>query len=211
MRGKWFTPVIIVLMLMFSAAVYAQLPDQVPSHWNIAGEADNYQPKPLAVLFLPVIAAFVWVIGRAGGISRFGQTVKTVPVSPAIINLIVLFAAAMHVVTLGNALGWQISVAQVITLLVGVLLVMLGNQMRRIDPNPFIGIRTPWTLRDSETWRKTHAYAGRLYFAAGLLIAALVLLIPTTPIFVLSFALIAGVSLWVTYYSYRIFQLTNHG
>jgi uncharacterized membrane protein len=50
------------------------------------------------------------------------------------------------------------------------LFIALGNYFKVIQPNYFIGIKTPWTLESKEVWKLTHALAGKLWIAGGLLI-----------------------------------------
>ncbi len=211
MKRKWFAPIVIALVLVFGLVISPQLPDIVPSHWNFAGEVDGHQSKALAMLLIPVLMALIWTVSQFGyRFHFFGHTLETLPTSPAILNLLVVFLGIVQVFTLGSAVGWQIAVPRVVMVLVGLLLAALGNQMRRLKPNLFIGIRTPWTLRDPETWRKTHAYAGRLYFGVGLLVTVLALLLPITTILAFSLVLILAVSLWVVYYSYRVWRVISH-
>jgi len=46
-------------------------------------------------------------------------------------------------------------------------LVVLGNQMGKIRPNWFVGVRTPWTLSSKLSWNRTHRLAGWLIVLAG--------------------------------------------
>jgi uncharacterized membrane protein len=39
-----------------------------------------------------------------------------------------------------------------------------------VRPNYFVGIRTPWTLENPETWRATHRLGGRLMFFGAILL-----------------------------------------
>lgn len=45
---------------------------------------------------------------------------------------------------------------------IGVLFVILGNYFKTIQPNYFIGIKTPWTLENETIWKETHRMAGKL-------------------------------------------------
>ncbi len=189
MQSKWFAPALIGLVLLFGAAVYPQLPDNVPSHWDLAGQINGTQPKALAVLFSPALMAIIWVAGRSNYKLRlFGRGIELVPARWVFLNLIVLALAIIQVAALGNALGWQIPIPRVVMMVVGLLLALMGNQMRRLQPNFFIGIRTPWTLRDPEVWRRTHVYGGRVYFFVGWLVVVLALLLPTTESLVIGLA-----------------------
>ncbi len=39
--------------------IWSQLPNQIPIHFNIADQADNFQPKPLVVFGLPIFDLMV--------------------------------------------------------------------------------------------------------------------------------------------------------
>lgn len=51
----WLTT---VLLIIFN---YNQLPDQVPSHYNIQGKADSWSSKEF-IFFIPILAIFLWHI-----------------------------------------------------------------------------------------------------------------------------------------------------
>lgn len=53
---------------------------------------------------------------------------------------------------------------------VGALIVILGGYLRRLQPNYFVGVRTPWTLKDDNIWKQTHAMAGTLWLCTGIVI-----------------------------------------
>jgi uncharacterized membrane protein len=54
---------------------------------------------------------------------------------------------------------------------VGLLFVFLGNYLTRVEPNWFVGIRTPWTLSSDTVWRKTHRTGGLLMVLGGVVLA----------------------------------------
>ena len=55
-----------LLPCLFGLILYKDLPDRLPIHWNMAGEADNFAPKPFAVFGLPVILALFHLICHIG-------------------------------------------------------------------------------------------------------------------------------------------------
>ena len=63
-------------------------------------------------------------------------------------------------------------VDKVVPFSIGLMFLVIGNMMPKFRPNYFVGIKTPWTLANEEVWTKTHRMAGRLWFAGGLVIAA---------------------------------------
>ena len=48
MRSKWIAPVCIVFMLVVTALVFNQLPAQIPVHWNINSQPDQYADRAVA-------------------------------------------------------------------------------------------------------------------------------------------------------------------
>ena len=79
-------------------------------------------------------------------------------------------------------------------------IIVLGNEMGRLKPNWFAGIRTPWTLSDPENWRRTHRFGGKVFFLAGLLIVvASLLLPPTISFFVLMTSALGAAALSIGY------------
>ena len=46
---------IVAIALLASAAVYSRLPQEIPSHWNAAGEVDDTIAKPWGPFVLPLV------------------------------------------------------------------------------------------------------------------------------------------------------------
>ena len=61
---------------------------------------------------------------------------------------------------------------------IGLLFLAIGNALPKSRPGFFVGIRTPWTIADTDIWIATHRLGGKLMMLAG---AVLVLagLLPT--------------------------------
>ena len=173
MRSKWFAPIVIGVMLLFSALLYGQLPNRIPIHFGINGSADQYGDKWYAVLLMPGISLLVWaLLLDLPSIDPKREFYKVgIGTYWLVVNLIVLFLGVIHFVMLGIAAGWNISITQVICSAIGLLFVLLGNQFPRIQPNWFMGIRTPWTLADPEVWLRTHRFAGKVIVFGGVAIA----------------------------------------
>ncbi len=211
MRSKWFPLVIVIAMLAFGAVIYNQLPEQVPAHWDINGQVDRMQPRLMGVLFLPAMVLLIWAIRDAA--PRLDPRRNTYPLFEGsrmlLLNIVMLFLGLTHVVSLGTALGWEINMVQVIGAGVGIMFMAFGNEMRRIQPNWFFGIRTPWTLSDPTVWRETHILGGRLFFVLGLVTFAAAF---TRPEILLAAIIISAVLMTagVFAYSYLRYRDLNH-
>ena len=173
MKSRWLGPAVAAAMWAFALAVYARLPRTLPTHWNLGGEVDGWMDKPWGAVMLPLIATSL-VAGlhllrrvdpRRENIERFSGDWYL------LLNLLIVFMAAMEVATLGYALGWPIDIGRVMLAMVGLMFVAVGNYLPRIRSNWFMGIRTPWTLSSERVWRATHRVGGRTFVIAGLAMA----------------------------------------
>jgi uncharacterized membrane protein len=184
------------------------LPAQVPSHWNIAGEVDGYSSPLTAALLTPALILALAVIlphlpkidPRRENYAQFQGTYALT------INAIALFLTALHLLTLAFALGAGFDLARLVFLGLGLLIAVIGNELGRVQPNYFMGIRTPWTLADDEVWRRTHRLGGRLLAVAGALTALAALLLPLPVAAPLGLAFILGAAAFAVWYSYHVWR-----
>jgi len=175
------------------------LPDSVPMHWGLNGQPDRYGSKMEALLFIPIFMVFLgFVFGLIGVVSgkRLGQNATRG------INIIAGFMVAMFLVIHQTILsGNYSSVPKTVTVFLSILLVVLGFAMKGVEPNPFIGIRVPWTMNSPMVWRKTHESASKLWVRGGIfgLICSLAGLPIAIPILIF-----VGCVIYPVFDSYRI-------
>ena len=62
MNRRWIGPVVIALMVAFALAVYGRLPEQVPTHFDLSGEPDDWMDRLPGAFLLPAIAAGVYLL-----------------------------------------------------------------------------------------------------------------------------------------------------
>jgi uncharacterized membrane protein len=170
---KWIPLLIIAAAVVASAIVYPKLPETIPTHWNMDGQPDGWSSRALDAWITPVILLGMWALfrllpaidPRGANYAKFGGAFE------AIIDSLMLFLLGMHIVLLRAGLGYPVQIERIVPFGVGVLLIVIGNLLPRCRPNWFVGIRTPWTLSSDRVWEKTHRLGGRLFVAAGFLIA----------------------------------------
>lgn len=178
MKGKaikahWSLWLLVAGSFILSAFLYNKLPDQMPMHWNFAGEVDRYGSKLEGAFLMPFLNAgilfmLIWlpvIDPKRASYERFESFYKLFQ------WIMVIFFTIMHALVLIWSLGYQVSIGLYVKLAVGALFMILGNYMGKVGPNWFVGIKTPWTLENPEVWTKTHRLAGPLFFAAGIIIA----------------------------------------
>ena len=170
---KWIPLLIIASAVVASAVVYPRLPETIPTHWNMDGQPDGWSSRAFGAWITPVILLVMWglvrvlpaIDPRGANYAKFGGTFE------AIIDSLMLFLLGMHIVLLRAGLGHPVQMERIVPFGIGVLLIVIGNLLPRCRPNWFVGIRTPWTLSSDRVWEKTHRIGGRLFVAAGFLIA----------------------------------------
>ena len=174
MRSRWFGLVVAALAAAVSVWAYARLPEAVATHWNLQGTPDGYSPRFWAAAVMPL--AIIGLTGLFNVLPKVdpkrANYAKFLDSYWLIANAVLAFTALAHVLILANALGYPMQVDRLVPVGVGLLLAFLGNYLTRVEPNWFVGVRTPWTLSSDTVWRKVHRTAGWLFVIAGVVIAA---------------------------------------
>ena len=163
------TSIIILLPMVAGLVLWNRLPEQVPFHWNAAGEIDGWAAKPVAV-FVPsaVMLAFQWlcVLVTSTDPKKQNHPEKVKVLVLWLIPLITVFVSALMYAT---ALGGNVRVEMLMPILLGVVFIAIGNYMPKCKQNYTIGIKIPWTLASEENWNKTHRLAGWIWVGGGIL------------------------------------------
>lgn len=161
-----------LLMCGIAAWQYPQLPDPVPTHWNLSGVADGFTAKPWGVLIYPAMLLFIWLVfklipvisPKGFRLDQFMGVVDVLQLS------FMAFLTLIGIAALAAARG-SVDIGLIVPLAMGMLLIVIGNYLGKVRRNFFIGIRTPWTLASEEVWNRTHRLGGYLFVAAGVLMA----------------------------------------
>ena len=162
---------IVLIPFIYLAFLWKTLPEKVPTHWNSSGEIDRWGDKYslIGLLFLlPVLTyLLLLIIPKIDPKKRIdlmgGKYYQIKFILVLIMSLLSMFI--MHLTK-----NESISNPNLIYALIGILIVVMGNYFKVIQPNYFLGIRTPWTLENKEVWKATHTFASKLWFIGGLVI-----------------------------------------
>lgn len=208
---------IIALQILVSLISYPFLPDQVPSHWNAAGEINGYLPKLANAILLPAISIGIYILirvlmrasPRLGQQSRQSQRATWEVVNLIIVGVL-LFLLITQLAVTAIALGMAIDITFVISLGLSVLLVFLGNYMGKLRRNFWAGFRTPWTLASETVWERTHRLGGWLMVLGGLL-GVILSFIPALRLWAV-IGIVVVVVIIPTVYSFILYQrLSSNG
>ncbi|MEO7823040.1 MAG: SdpI family protein [Gemmatimonadaceae bacterium] len=170
---KWIPLLIVAAALIASAVVYPDLPERMPTHWNLNGEIDGWSPRAWGAWLIPTLIAFLWALMRwLPSIDPRGKNyVKFGGAFEGIMLAVMLFMLLVHGLMLRAAPGYPVAMERVMPAGIGILFIVIGNLLPRARPNWFVGIRTPWTLSSDRVWEKTHRVGGRLFVAGGIILS----------------------------------------
>lgn len=164
------TSVVILLPILVGVALWDQLPEQIPSHWNASGGIDGWSSKPFAVFGLPLmLLAFQWICVLATGADP-KKANHPEKILHLVLWIIPVLGVVLSVLTYAVALGQEVRMEVVMPVLIGLLLAIIGNYLPKCKQNYTIGIKIPWTLNSEENWNKTHRFAGWIWTIGGLVI-----------------------------------------
>jgi uncharacterized membrane protein len=168
--------VILLLVYLIALAFIAQaLPAdaEIPIHWNAKGVIDGYAPKStaifLAVLLVPGLFLFLYLMPYYS--PRYKRQAQRFDrVLPYISFVLVLFLALLNIYGLCYSLGADRLPFNPVLIIIGFLMMFLGNLLPKLPRNFFVGIRTPWTISDEDNWHRTHRVGARTFLLGGLLL-----------------------------------------
>lgn len=160
---------LILITLAVGLYFYPQLPENVPSHWNVNGQIDGFMPKTFAAFFFPGLFIFIYILisvlplmdPHKTNIELFGKSYFWFKV------VLLLFLAGIYFITIYAGLGNEVNIGLFISWGIGILFLFMGWMMPKIKKNYTIGIRFPWTLHSEIVWDKTHKLGGQLFMALG--------------------------------------------
>jgi SdpI/YfhL protein family len=125
----------------------------------------------------------------------------------AIVLRVLLFIVVLHVLVMIEltgamaATGFRFAAGRAVVVLLGVVLVAIGNLLPRTRPNVAVGVRTTRTLTNSQIWQQVHRAGGYAAVCLGVVVAASGLMLTHDVLgpVVSSAALIAALTVFVSY------------
>ena len=167
------TTIIALLPMVAGLVLWDRLPDEIPMHFNAAGEVDGWANKVVGVFGMP---AFFVAVQWLCAVASFKMDPKARNLNEKMMGLVLWFipvlSVLMHVLVYCTALGVEMNVQIVIPLLMGLLFVVIGNWLPKCKQTYTLGIKLPWTLDDEDNWNRTHRFAGPLWVACGVVVMA---------------------------------------
>jgi uncharacterized membrane protein len=202
-------PLIIIMLvpIIYLLTVWNILPDKIPMHYDVHGNINGYESKMsmlLTILLITIptylILLFIPRFDPKGKIDKMGSKYTRLK------YILIIFLSGLSSYMIYLAKRGTNSPPNDIFVPIGLLLAALGNYFQTVQPNYFIGIRTPWTLENETVWRDTHRLGGKIWMAGGLVIAIAGYFINPKHFMLIFISILAVMVLVPVIYSFKRFQ-----
>ena len=155
--------------IIFGVIFWDSLPEVIGAHFGASGEADGFVGRAFAVFGIPCILLAIHLVCLVVTLldpKNREQDRKALGIVYFIVPLVSVFSNGM---IYAIALGMELDALMIANLLVGILLIVIGNFLPKCKRNSTLGIKIPWTLASDENWNATHRVGGWAFFVSGIL------------------------------------------
>ncbi len=179
---------ILIVTLIGTLMALSAMPDTVPVHFDFHGIADRWGSK-YELLVMPgcMLAMLAFWIGieifykkkintseNEKDVAEAKANMKVMDVISvitslmfAVINFITLYASYSQ---LDGVSASDLDVLKILTIVMGISFVLMGNFTPKAKNNRSVGFRLPWTRYNDVTWQKSNRFAGIAMVISGIVI-----------------------------------------
>jgi uncharacterized membrane protein len=209
----FYVLLLIGIPFIYAAYLYPSLPEIIPTHFNIKGEADGFGGKDsiyLGPIIMGITSLFTYFL--LTNIKKIDPK-RNEQVEDGLYQkfgfFTVLFLSALSMVILYTTAHKDISIEKLLFPIMGLAFAALGVYMPKLKQNYFAGFKLPWTLENVDNWNATHKIAGKVWLYGGVIQFFAGLFFSSVTSFVIFFIDMIVMVLVPTIYSYRMFKNGN--
>ncbi len=202
---------IVPIPLIYLAMIWNKLPESIALHFDLNGKADKFGNKNellITIIVLSVVSLLTYLLLK--NIYRIDPKKYAAENKDRLLKIgfaISVFMSAIGCMLVYTGQHGSSGFAMGLILAgIGLLFAIIGNYLPNLKPNYFAGLRLPWTLENPDNWKKTHAFAGKLWFAGGLFLAVICLLIPSKIAIIVFFSITFIIVIIPCIYSYKLYK-----
>lgn len=172
-KWKFFaiTSIVCLLPILLGILLWDRLPDTMAIHFNVYGVADNFASKGFVVFGLPILMVALQAICclindinacKNGDRKEFEIVTKWI---------VPCLTVVLQIITLGYGLGWNLDIRKIVSLIVGIMFLVIGNYLPKFDRIKNYDI-------DTEKVRKINRFIGYETVIMGVLFLISIFLPP---------------------------------
>lgn len=171
------TSIVCLLPIVLGIIFYQQLPEQIPVHFNINNEADNYASKNFALFGIPIILTGLqifccvitdWKENKETQRPRFITIIKW---------LIPILSIVISTILIEIPLGSTVDVRKSICLVIGILFIVTGNYLPKMSYEMAKGKIHPMP-KDEGEYRQMVRMLGYTFVISGIALLVSILFPP---------------------------------
>lgn len=173
-KKEWYNIILLLIPFLALPFIWDQLPTKIPTQWNFQGEVTSYSSKTFGLLLIPVTNLIVYLtllyLPKIDPKKRIEIDQKPIPI---LRTLTVVLLLGIQGWIIRSAMSTEMQSQSWLFLGMAAFFLVMGNYLRTIKPNYFIGIRVPWALEDADNWKETHRIGSYIWVSGGLLLIVL--------------------------------------
>lgn len=198
--------VLVAASWIVSGLVYTRLPERMATHYDLSGSPDRWDARIIGAFVVPILMLLTLLLAR--------WSPRSLPDAPRddaldairelVLTAILAFFALMHVGILGAALGWRVTLPQLLPLGLGGIFLLFGHVLPRLRRSWMIGIRTRQTMTSDHAWERTHRVTGAILTFGGTVMVGAGLFVASQPMSIVVAAAVGSALATIGYlYSIR--------
>lgn len=204
---------LVVIPLILNILSLSILPNKIPAHFDMNNVVDRWGSK-FEILIIPVLIIIFGIVmmkvsqhvGNKDNESKNNQKMCDTCTIVALItlnilNLYIIFISFNKISDL-NTLNLDLST--LLFTVLGLGMVVLGNLMPKSKLNSTFGLRTPWSMKNENLWKKSQLFGGIIFMLTGILIVICCYMTKGLQLYIACISLLF-INLFVSvYYTYHI-------
>lgn len=171
------TCIVCLLPILLGIVFYQQLPEQMPVHFNINNEPDNYASKNFALFGIPLILMLLQVFCCIISDSRENKARKRQRFVTIMKWFIPILSIVVSTILIEIPLGSTVDVRKSICFVMGVLFILAGNYLPKMSYEEAKGKIHPMP-KEEKVYRKMVRMWGYSFVVGGIALLFMILFPP---------------------------------
>ncbi|GFI22573.1 immunity protein SdpI [Lachnospiraceae bacterium] len=194
------------------------LPERIPTHYNLANQADRWGSK-YELLAFPILVVFFGIFMRVlanyhKNQEKFGSNNERICFISGIICMITFSFLNYYFLYVGSKSIENISILaidleQFVFAMLGIVLIIIGNILPKIKMNSVTGLRTRWSMKNEVTWKKSQFFGGVSFLITGFIIVIISFITKGIKCMILSLVIFGTAIIIDIFYTYWIAKKNN--
>mgnify|MGYP000850271296 CR=1 FL=1 len=164
---------LLLITLIIVLISMAFMPKEIPLHYDLQGNIDNYGSK-YWFLLIPFLAFLTWgllhLIARSFKKQNKNSNSKITYIASSCTMIMFIILELIFIVIEFKKMD-SISIENIIyrtaNIGLGLTFILIGNVLPKITKNKVIGLRTTWSLYNDNTWNTSQRQGGYMIIGIG--------------------------------------------